>query len=237
MVSAARYAVEITHRRRDPIDYGFRTNSSTWLIDLDDVPALPRGLRWLCRFSPADHLGGPAGTLRSNLDRFLAGEGVERPARIRMLANPRVLGYVFNPLSVFYCSAAEGEITHAVAEVRNTYGGRHNYLVRLDPEARAAVDKSFYVSPFYTVEGRYRMQLPPPGKDVHVSVILDREDEQPFVAVLNGSRVGGSSLWNALRTPLATRAVMAQIKRHGLALYVRGLRPKPRPTQHEGDLE
>ncbi len=230
-----RYDVEITHRRRDPIAYGFNAHAITWLIDLDEVPALPRPWRWVAGFESRDHLGCGERSLRDNLDAFLAEGGVERPDRVLMLAGPRVLGYVFNPLTVFYCFAPDGSLTHAVAEVRNTYGGRHSYLVRLDGDGRATVDKAFFVSPFYSVDGTYAMRLPAPGADVLVSITLRREGERPFVAVLRGPRLGGASLWSTLRTPLASRAVMAGIRRHGLTLYLRGLRPRPRPaTTKEG---
>lgn len=231
----ARYDVWIRHQRRDPVAYGFARRGSTWLIDLDAVPRLPRGFGWLCRFGVPDHRlsdGPPASSLRAELDRFLAGHGVPRPSKVWMLASPWVLGYVFNPLTVFYCYDHDGVLRHAVAEVRNTYGGRHSYLLRLDEAGRAGVDKQFYVSPFYPVDGRYEMRLPEPGAELSVAVTLYREADRPFSAVLTGHRVGDrpASLWTALRSPLATRAVMYGIRRHGIALYFKGLRPFPRPS-------
>ncbi len=229
-----RYDIRIRHQRRDPIEYGFDRPGTTWLVDLDAVPRLPRGFGWLCRFDVADHrLGGgsPAGTLRAELDRFLAGHQVHRPSKVLMLASPRVLGYVFNPLTVFYCYDPRGVLRHAVAEVRNTYGGRHSYLLQLDSDGRADTDKQFYVSPFYPVDGRYTMRLPEPGAELTVAVTLYRDGDRPFSAVVMGHRVGGqASLWAALRRPLATRAVMYGIRRHGITLYVKGLRPFPRPA-------
>jgi len=228
-LTPASYDVRITHRRRDPIEYGFAQRSSTWLIDLDRVPSLPRGLRWLCRFSSSDHLGSPQASLRANLDSFLAEHQVRRPARILMLANPRVLGYVFNPLSVFYCYDEQNRISHTVAEVRNTYGGRHSYLFQTDGTGRAETEKLFYVSPFYPVDGNYTMRLPEPGAELAVTVTLHRPGDRPFSAVMTGHRrATGRSLITALRSPLATRAVMFGIKRHGITLYLKGLRPFPR---------
>lgn len=227
----ARYAVDITHRRRDPLDYRFRQRSSTWLVDLDAVPQLPRGLRWLAAFHSGDHLGAPDDSLRANVDAFLRSHGIGRPARVLMLANPRVLGYVFNPLTVFYCLGPDDVAHHVVAEVRNTYGGRHCYLLRPGPDGRAEADKAFYVSPFYPVDGRYTMRLPTPGEELLVNVTLHRAGERAFTAVLTGRRCGSASLWAAMRTPLATRAVMFGIKRHGIMLYSKGLRPHPRTPQ------
>lgn len=233
-VTPARYAVRISHRRRDPLDYGFSQRSVSWLIDLAEVPSLPPGLRWLCRFASQDHLGDPYASMHENLCRFLAEHGVARPSRILMLANPRVLGYVFNPLSVFYCYDQQGRLAHTVAEVRNTYGGRHCYLLDTDEAGRAETAKQFYVSPFYPVEGGYTMRMPEPGAEVSVTVTLHRTGERPFSAVLTGTRQGGRRrLISALASPLATRAVMFGIRRHGVALYLKGLRPYPRTAGSE----
>jgi DUF1365 family protein len=224
--------VQISHRRHDPIEYGFSQRSSTWLVDLDRLPALPRGLGWLASFRSVDHPihrsrdGSEPMTLRENLDAYLAEQGIERPATILMLANPRVLGYVFNPLSVFYCLDSGGRLRRVLAEVRNTYGGQHCYLLESDVSGKAATDKAFYVSPFYPVDGEYTMRFPVPGETVMVQVTLHRAGERPFSAVLTGHRRHASSLWSAaLRSPLATRAVMFSIRRHGISLYLKGLRP------------
>ncbi len=237
ILTPVRYRVTVEHERRDPIGYAFSQRSSTWLVDLDDVPTLPGPLRHLVAFRTADHLLRPGDladtTLRAVVDGYLATAGVARPARVLMLANPRVLGYVFNPLSVFYCLDADGRTTHVIAEVRNTYRGKHSYLLEPDHHGRSETDKTFYVSPFYPVDGRYTMSLPTPGARLAVTVTMRREAERPFVALMTGTRVPDrpSSLWAALRTPLATRAVMFGIKRHGIRLYTKGLRPFGRRPQ------
>jgi hypothetical protein len=155
-----------------------------------------------------------------------------RPHRVLMLANPRVLGYVFNPLTVFYCLDEQARLTHVIAEVRNTYGGRHDYVLEPDSDGHAETDKLFYVSPFYPVDGEYSMRLPMPADRLQVTVTMRRPGDRPFVAAMAGHRRGGStSLWRALRSPLATRAVMFGIKRHGIRLYTKGLRPFARPAE------
>ncbi len=83
-----------------------------------------------------------------------------------MLASPRVLGHVFNPLSLFYCHDADGTLTHVVAEVRNTYGGRRCYLLETADNSKATVDKTFYVSPFHGVDGHYEISVPEPGREL-----------------------------------------------------------------------
>jgi uncharacterized protein len=180
-----------------------------WLFDVDHPP---RG------FLPRDHFGGR--TLRQGLTDFLAGRGVGPVGRVRMLAQPRVLGHVFNPLSLYWCEAPGG--THVVAEVHNTYGERHGYLLR---PGQTRLDKEFYVSPFYPVDGRYRMSLPEPGEDLAVTVTLHRPGDRPFVAAVHGERTRG----RVVRRALATLAVPLRIRRQGIGLYLRGLPRKERP--------
>ena len=150
-MTSACYDVEITHRRPEPFSYGFAFRSRIWLIDLDEVPALPAGPAAGCADSMRPTTRGRS--LRDAVEEWLAEHGIAAPERILMLGNPRVLGYVFNPLTVFYCLDARGAVSHVVAEVRNTYGGRHRYLLRPDADGTAQTDKAFYVSPFYPVDG------------------------------------------------------------------------------------
>jgi DUF1365 family protein len=105
-----------------------------------------------------------------------------------MLANARLLGYVFNPITVYWCHRPDGELECVVAEVHNTYGERHCYLLRTDHAGRAETDKDFYVSPFLTVDGRYRMVLPEPDERLAVTVSLQQDDTTAFTATLCGHR-------------------------------------------------
>lgn len=227
------YDVRISHRRRDPLSYAFSQHATTWLVDLDSVPTLARPLGWMCRFGSRDHLGTPDRSLRENVDAWLADHGVDRPNQVLMLASPALLGYVFNPLSVFYCLDATGEMTHVIAEVRNTYGGRHCYLLQPDVVGRAEVDKAFYVSPFHPVGGHYTLYVPEPGEELTVIITLHRPGTRPFTATMTGTRRPAATLRSALRAPLASRAVSYQIRKHGIHLYLKGLRPFPRDPEHQ----
>ena len=160
---AALYECRISHARTVPLRNVFRYRTYLWLVDLDRLPR-PGTLMPLARFSARDHLGDPGRTIRENLDRFLAAHGVDLGGgRVLMLAHARVFGYVFNPLTVYWCHRPDGTLACVVAEVHNTYGQRHCYLLHTDERGRAEVPKQFYVSPFYPVDGRYRMSLPEPG--------------------------------------------------------------------------
>ena len=183
------YEVDITHVRAAPVRHEVHHRSYQWLVDLDDLPRLPRALRALARFEARDHLGDPRRSLRENVDALLAEHGIDlRGGRVTMLANARSLGYVFNPLSLFWCHDPDGLLTCVIAEVHNTYGDAHAYVVRPDAAGRAETEKQLYVSPFYPVDGYYRMSLPEPGERLALTITLHRPGQAPFVASVRGAR-------------------------------------------------
>jgi DUF1365 family protein len=221
------YDVVITHTRRELIERTFRNRAYLWLVDLDELPRLPWWAKPFARFEARDHLGSPDRSIRENLDAWLADQGIELGGgQVLMLANARVLGYVFNPLSVYWCHDASGELVCTVAEVHNTYGGRHCYLLRTDDEGRASVAKEFYVSPFLQVDGQYVMRMPKPGKRLSVTIALRQNGKTIFSATMRGERGPGPRM--LLRRPLMPQRVSALIRRHGIALYFRRLPIVPR---------
>jgi DUF1365 family protein len=225
------YATTIHHVRQSPFRHAFTYKSYWWLVDLDALPVLPRGLRGLAQFRAEDHVGvGPS--IRANVDALLAAEGLSC-SRVLMLSNARVLGHVFNPISVHWCLDTAGDVVAIVAEVHNTYGGRHAYVLR--PDALVA-DKVFYVSPFHEVTGRYEMRLPLPTDEVRIDLTYHREGAKPFVATVRGSRVPATTasvVRTSLRHPLSTRAVSARIRLQGIRLWARRLPVIPRATSGE----
>jgi DUF1365 family protein len=232
-VVTALYDTTITHDRATPVGHRFSYRSYCWLVDLDDLPRLPRRLRPLARFEARDHLGDPCASLRTNLDALLAVHGIDLAGgRILMLANARVLGYSFNPISVFWCHAPEGSLRCVVAEVHNTYGGRHAYVVQTDVRGRATVGKALYVSPFNPVDGEYRLSLPEPGDSLRLTVALRRPDTAPFVATVRGRRravTTAAVLRASVRVPVAPLLGSARIRLQGIRLWRRGLPVQPRP--------
>ncbi|WP_435971232.1 DUF1365 domain-containing protein [Streptomyces sp. Qhu_M48] len=282
----ALYLSEVVHTRVSPVRYGFRHRTYFWLVDLDALPRLPRLLRPLARFDPRDHFDGTAPTLRAALDGYLASQGVPNAdGRVLMLGHARVLGYVFNPLTLYWCHDRAGRPVCVVAEVHNTYGGRHCYLLRSGGTGAASGDapaapgrtsassgstsassggtasssgtpssprtpaeaassaaaassvvsvaKEFYVSPFFDVEGWYRMRLPLPDDRLDVTVQLCHDDgTRPLTATVRGHHRPATAralLGIALRRPWSTAAVSLGIRLHGIRLYLKGLRVRPRP--------
>jgi uncharacterized protein len=231
-VVTALYEAEVSHTRRERVDRAFSHRVYLWLVDLDRLPRLPWWLRPFARFEARDHFGPHApgernGTIREHLERWLAGRGVDLAGgRVLMLANARLLGHVFNPLSVYWCHRPDGTLACVVAEVHNTYGERHPYLLQTDSAGRAQVDKAFYVSPFLDLGGRYLMRLPEPDERLSVTIALRQNGKTPFTAGLRGSRtpVTPANLVRLLvRRPLMTLRVSTLIRAHGIALWLRGL--------------
>ena len=101
------------------------------------------------------------------------------------------LGYVFNPISVFWCYDGTDVRVAVLAEVHNTYGERHTYRLRPDEQRTSDVDKELYVSPFYPVDGHYEIRVSEPGASVSVTVTLRRDNDAPFVASLRGEQALG----------------------------------------------
>ncbi|RZQ63285.1 DUF1365 domain-containing protein [Amycolatopsis suaedae] len=231
MVSAVLYEATVAHRR--PIDppLTFTHRLALWCVDLDDPAPLPRWLQPFARFDARDHFrAGEPGTIRHKLDGWLAERGVDLAGgRVLMLASARLLGHVFDPLTVYWCHRPGGEPACVVAEVHNTYRGRHAYLL-FPEEGRAGTPKEFSVSPFQADGGGYRMRLPVPDALLSLSVGLRQGGVTTLAATLRGVR-RRVTLVRVLRMvltgPLVPHRVSLLIRRHGVALW---LRRAPRPV-------
>lgn len=234
----ALYATRIRHVRTEPVRRSYEHASYWWFVDLDDLPVLPGPFAALARFRGEDHLdGAPGDGLRTRVDDLLARHGVHlNGGRITALMNARVLGYVFNPLTVYWCHDPGNRLVCVIAEVHNTYGERHSYVLHTDGRGHARADKRFYVSPFNDTSGAYRMTLPEPGEDLHLAVTLHREGHDPFIAVVTGERMPatGANIARAqARAPWAPLAVSAYIRAEGLRLWAKGLPIQPRPAHRD----
>jgi DUF1365 family protein len=235
MTTPAIYRTRVTHLRRAPVHHYFEHKSYSWYVDLDDLPVLPAWLRPFAKFEARDHLEAPQSgpdTLRSRVDAFLATHDIALPGgRITALMQARVLGYVFNPLSIFWCHDAEGILRAVVAEVHNTYGGRHAYLLPPDENRAVMVTKKLYVSPFNEVDGYYLVRAPRPDADLDVTISLHREHQPAFVATLRGKRhkAGAASVTRMqFVAPVAPLMGALGIRVQGITLWLRRVPVVPR---------
>ena len=234
--SAARiYHATVMHQRNSnapgAVTRRFSYTSYFWLVDVDAVPALPRLLQPFARFRASDHLGDPRGTLAGNARALLSRNDLSAD-RILLLTCPRIAGHVFNPLSVFYCLSGD-DLVAVIAEVHNTYGGRHFYLLRPDESGRDQVGKEFYVSPFLPMGGTYLMRTPLPADRLSVSIALRQDDATPFVATLSGAGRAATTravLGSLARWPFVTLRTSALIRWQGIRLWLRRVPVQPRPA-------
>ena len=228
------YRTTITHCRQAPVRHSFEYRSYSWYVDVDDLPRLPWWLRPFARFRADDHFAAadPAhASLRDRLGAFFADREMALPdGRVTALLQARVFGYVFNPMSVFWCHDRDGLLRHVVAEVHNTYGERHAYL--LPPADLPVVTaKKFYVSPFNQVDGYYLVRAPLPDKEVDITVALHRDSQPAFTANLRGTRRPASAREIAtmqLVSPLAPLVVATRIRIQGIKLWLRRVPVVPR---------
>ena len=193
---SAAYEGVVFHKRLRPKAHAFRYRVFSLLVDLDELPDLDRGLRLFSRnrwnlfsFRDRDHGTGDPQTLAGWVHAQLRTIGVAIPSgRVAILCYPRILGYVFNPLSVYFCRRADGSLAALIYEVNNTFGERHAYVLPAQPESGASVRhdcaKAFHVSPFMAMARRYAWSFTPPGEDLRVHMDVRDGETREFDATL-----------------------------------------------------
>ena len=246
---SALYAGIVHHRRFGATSHALRYRMTMALLDLDELDALDAKLRLFSRnranlfaFRDRDHLpkGASAGaSLRGTVEGHLAAAGIAPDGgAIRLLSLPRILGYAFNPLSVWFCHRRDGALAAILYEVRNTFHQRHTYVIPVEADAegpvRQACDKVFYVSPFMDMDLRYVFRVEPPGERVAVAVDAMRGGERILTASFAGERrplTDAALLRSFLGHPLLSFAVVAGIHWEALKLWLKGagLRARPAP--------
>jgi len=236
---SALYSTRVTHTRTRPRHHALAYRLPYVLVDLD----APAGARlFSCNhfnlFSLYERDHGDGHTpLRAWVAAQLATAGLaEAAAHITLLTLPRFLGLGFNPLSLFFCHNAAGALRAVLYEVNNTFGQRHSYVCPVPPGAapplRHAAEKCFYVSPFMDMALRYRFTLTPPGEAVGLHIAVDDADGTVLRATLAGTRqplTDATLLRAALLHPLLGVKVLAAITWEALRIYLKGIRPRPRP--------
>lgn len=245
------YASRTMHRRLVPPFYRFVYRLFHLLLDVDRIDELHRSLRWFSRnrfnlvsFHDRDHGGAGPGGLRAWAERLLAADGVRlEGGRIRLLCLPRVLGFGFNPIAIWYCEHRDGTLRAIIVEVRNTFGEKHCYLLASAGRPMAydgphEKDKRFHVSPFMDLAGRYAFRFSAPAETVRVLIHETREGVPLLDATLAGERralTDGALLREALLMPWMTLKVVAGIHWEALKLWLRGARfhRKPEPPEPE----
>lgn len=233
------YRGHVSHKRLRPVTHALRYNVFSCLFECGRLPELHRKMKWfsLNRFNimsiyERDHTDGE--TLSSYHTKIATDAGMENQIeRFFMLCYPRILGYVFNPLTVYFGLNDQEQTVLLIYEVRNTFGGKHTYVVPVERNGRGVIeqkcDKRFYVSPFNGTEGRYHFHVTEPGPEITVGVALRTREGPLLKAHFRGTRhpLTDASLMTALlNTGWLTLKVVSAIHFEALKLWLKGLRLK-----------
>ncbi len=244
MTASAIYDGHVTHQRLKPIRHRLRYGMFMMFLDLDELPILAKKLHLfshekfnLFAFHEADHGAGKSGDLRRWLQTHLHAAGLHEPCGgIKILCMPRILGHVFNPISVFFCHRQDGSPLAILYEVRNTFGERHAYLIPVADPAwpiRQTCDKCFYVSPFMPMQMVYRFRVANPDQHFSLGITATAPDGLMIATAFAGKRAAftdGVLLGQFLRMPFLGAKVLAAIHFEALKLWWLGLKLLPRPA-------
>ena len=246
MTPSVLYVGTVAHARLSPRRHRLRYRVFWMLLNLDELPALDHRLRLfaynrfgLFSFLDADHGAGRAEALRGYVERQLRKAGIE-PAGgpIRLLCMPRILGYAFNPISIYYCHAPDGSLQALLYEVNNTFGDRHSYLIPVAPGHGEILEqtcpKALHVSPFMDMDLDYTFKIAVPGEQIAVAIVTGNSQGPILTAHLSGRRRSFTDAALArlfVTHPLLTLKVIAAIHWQALRLVLKGiaLRPRPQP--------
>ena len=239
------YFTRVLHRRLIPVDYRFSYRVFSLLLDLDALSDMRLRFLSLNRlnllsFHERDHGPRDGSPLKPWAEDLLRSKGIDiEGGRIQLLCFPRVLGYGFNPLGIWYCHHRDGSLRAVVAEVNNTFGEHHFYLLCNDRHPlfwplTQSVEKVFHVSPLMDMKARYDFRLAEPSDRLSVLIKQFQNGELTLIASQQGAgySLSDKRLLAALfRVPLMTFKVMAAIHWQALKIWLRGAPffPKPEP--------
>lgn len=234
------YSGIVTHRRLRPKPHDLRYRCYWMLIDLDELDVLDQHLRVfstrrfsMFEFRQRDHGDGSDKALKAQVQALLREVGVQGETRIRLLCMPRILGYGFNPLSVFFIGD-ETKPDLILYEVHNTFSERHSYLIPVTSDTkpiRQRADKRFYVSPFMDMNLTYDFTVTPPSDKLAIHIAARDESGPLLSASLTGQRIALSDralLRLFFSQPLLTLKVIAAIHIEAAKLVLKGLRIRDR---------
>lgn len=234
-------AAETYHGRRGATKNAFRYSVDYVLLDAEETPDTPglfgRNASGLMSLHDSDHGGPPKGGRGAAWVRdVLRAHDIPDPKRIALLAQPRVLGHVFNPVSFWLCY--DEDLTTVIAEVTNTFGDRHSYLCRhSDGRVISKVDtlsaqKLMHVSPFQPLEGGYVFRFDIQEGSIGIWIDYSRGNGG-LIATLTGERKpisNASILKSLIRRPFGSRRVLTLIHWQALKLWLKGVRYRPHPA-------
>lgn len=246
--NSAIYTGVVMHQRFLPKQHRFMYRVFSLCIDLDELSGLDTEFRLfgsncfsLFSFHEKDH-GKGEGNLRREISEILEARGYgSATAKIELLCYPRVLGYTFNPLSVYFCYNHDDHLELILYEVSNTFGQRHSYLLLNDKPSEHVIrhncHKLMYVSPFMPMDTAYSFRVLPPQESVSVCIRQSQQVSDKETAILDATFTGQREeicdktlLRLFFSHPLMTLKVIGAIHWEALRLWIKGMKLQPRST-------
>jgi len=230
------YECSVMHHRLAPKEHHFSHDIFMFYLDLDEVDLWSKKILLFSHnrpnfyaFRDADHLPSGRGSLKENVLAYLGLKGIALgpEGKIMLLTLPRVMGYIFNPVSFYFCFDAAGAPVCAVAEVGNTFREKKLFLLGGEELSESGVfekltPKHFYVSPFSSLDLSFHFKLPVPGEKLAIQIDDRDGEEKVLLSTLSGKRAALSNrslAWFSLKYPLVTLKVIFLIHWHALLLF------------------
>lgn len=245
---SALYLGSVLHVRVKPRHHRLRYRIFSLLLDLDEIDTLDRRLCLFARnrfnlfsFHDRDYGDASGSPLKTQVEQLLAAAGLEPDGgAVRLLTMPRLLGYAFNPLNIYFCHRRNGALLAVLYEVNNTFGQRHSYLIPVEAGAeyplRQSAEKRFYVSPFMDMDLGYVFHLHPPTETLRIAILASDAQGPVLSAVHQAVRrelTDRELLRSFLTHPLLTLKVIAGIHWEALRIWTKGISLRPRPPAPE----
>ena len=244
------YSGFVTHRRFKPKRHFFTYKTFSLLIDLQEIENLGRKIKFfsynkfnILSFYDVDHGPRDGSCLVNWVKNILADAKINiGSGTIKLLCYPRIFGYVFNPLSIFYCYDENLHLKAILYEVKNTFNEQHTYIFSASPTSNLILhkcDKKFYVSPFMEMKTFYNFRLLNPGKIINIFIKQSDSEGTLLTACQVGEKIEMSSknlLFQFLKHPLMSFKVIMAIHFEALRLWVKGVKPVKRKIKIKNNL-
>lgn len=250
--TSALYHGTVYHKRLRPFIHELNYRVFYLWLDLDDIPNLAKKTKWfsynrfnIFSFNDRDHGKRNGDPIRPWIETALKEKGFDEciGGKIFVLCYPRILGYVFNPLSLFFCYSKSGDLKAILHEVKNTFGDQHGYLLPVrkndDGLIQQNCDKIFHVSPFIQMDCHYDFKLKEPGEKLLVNIQQSTSEGDLLIATLNGQRddLNHKTLRKSfIRYPLMTLKIIGAIHFEALKIWRKGATFYRRPEPPKKDI-
>ena len=232
------YNGAVIHKRFKPKKHFFKYNVFSLLIDLSELEDLDKKIKFfsfnkfnLVSFYEKDHGHRDGSSLVEWIKKNLNENNINsKDIRIKLLCYPRIFGYVFNPLSVFFIYDSSEKLISILYEVKNTFGEQHTYIFKVKDDANLFqhnCSKKFHVSPFIEMNCNYFFRILKPGEKISVIIDQYQTDEKILYASQDGKRVDFTSkelLKSYLKHPLMTFKIISAIHYEAFKLWTKGIK-------------